>query len=54
MVDGRSDALALEGYFLALLVNCLGISLDLGMFFYYYSIILSSSSIVMLGSRWEV
>ena len=39
MVDGRSDALALEGYFLALLVNCLGISLDLGMVFYYNAII---------------
>jgi hypothetical protein len=33
MVNGRSDALALEGYFLALVVDCLGISLDLGMFF---------------------
>jgi hypothetical protein len=31
MVNGRSDALALEGYFLALVVDCLSISLDLGM-----------------------
>ena len=54
MVNGRSDALALEGYFLALVVDCLGISLDLGMVFYYYAIIFSSSSIVMLGARWEV
>jgi hypothetical protein len=33
MVNGRSDALALEGYFLALVVDCLSISLDLGMVF---------------------
>jgi hypothetical protein len=31
MVNGRSDVLALEGYFLALVVDCLSISLDLGM-----------------------
>jgi hypothetical protein len=54
MVDGRSDVLALEGYFLALVVDCLGISIDLGMVFYYYAIIFSISSIAMLGSRWEL
>jgi hypothetical protein len=31
MVNGKSDALALEGYSLALMVDCLNISLDLGM-----------------------
>jgi hypothetical protein len=54
MVNGRSDALALEGYFLALVVDCLSISLDLGMFFTSLSIILFKSSIVVLGARWEV
>jgi hypothetical protein len=53
MVDG-SLALALDDVFLALMVDCLGISLDLGMVFYYYAIIFFKSSIVMLGSRWEV
>ena len=54
MVNGRSGALALEGYFLALVVDCLGISLDLGMVFYYYAIIFFKSSIVMLGAWYEV
>jgi hypothetical protein len=33
MVKGRSDALALEGYFLALVVDYLSIYLDFGMIF---------------------
>ena len=41
MVDG-SDALALEGLSLAIVVDYLGISLDLGMVFYYYAILFSS------------
>ena len=39
-------ALALDDAFLALVVICLGISLDLGMVFYYYAIIISSSSVL--------
>ena len=54
MVNGRSDALALESYFLALVVDCLSISLDLGMVFYSLAIILFRSNIVMLGARWKV
>jgi hypothetical protein len=33
MVNGKSDVLALEGYFLALVVDCLSISLDICMVF---------------------
>jgi hypothetical protein len=33
MVNGRSNALVLEGYFPTLVADCLGISLDLGMVF---------------------
>jgi hypothetical protein len=33
MVHGRIDVLALEGYFLALVVDYLSISLDFGMVF---------------------
>jgi hypothetical protein len=33
MVNGRSDALSLEGHFLALVVDYFSISLDLGMVF---------------------
>ena len=40
--------------FLALMVDYLGISLDIGMVFYYYAIIFFNSSIVMLGARWKV
>ena len=47
MINGRSDALALEGYFLALVVDCLSISLDLGMVCYSLAIILFKSSIVL-------
>jgi hypothetical protein len=54
MVNGISDALALEGYFLALVVDWLSISLDIGMVFYSLAVILFESSIVMLGARWEV
>ena len=39
-------ALALDDAFLALVVTCLGISLDLGMVFYYYAIIISSSNVL--------
>jgi hypothetical protein len=38
--------LALDDASLALVVICLGNSLDLGMVFYYYDIILSSSSVL--------
>jgi hypothetical protein len=38
--------LALDDAFLALVVICLGISLDPGMVFYYYAIIISSSSVL--------
>jgi hypothetical protein len=41
MVVG-SLALSLDDVFLAFMVDCLGISLDLGMVFYYYAIIFSS------------
>ena len=42
----ESLALALDDAFLALVVICLGISLDLAMFFYYYAIIISSSNVL--------
>jgi hypothetical protein len=54
MVNGRSDALALEGYFLALVVDCLSISLDLGMVFTLLLSFYSSQVLFMLGARWEV
>jgi hypothetical protein len=38
---GGSLTLALDDAFLALMVDFLGISLDLGMVFYYYGIIFS-------------
>ena len=50
MINGRSDALALEGYSLALVVDCPSISLDLGMFFHSLAIILFKSSIVYARS----
>jgi hypothetical protein len=34
--------LALDDVFLSLVVDCLGISLDLGMVFYYYAIVFQS------------
>jgi hypothetical protein len=37
----RSELLALDDVFLALMVDYLGISLDLGMVFYYHAIIFS-------------
>jgi hypothetical protein len=54
MVNGRSDVLALEGYFLALVVDCLTISLDLGMVFTLLLSFYSSQVLFMLGARWEV
>jgi hypothetical protein len=48
-------ALALDDAFLALVVICLGISLDLVMVFYYYVIIISSSSVLCseLGGKYK-
>jgi hypothetical protein len=54
MINGRSDALALEGHFLALVVDCLSISLDLGMLFTFLLSSYSSQVLFMLGARCEV
>jgi hypothetical protein len=54
MVNGRNYALALEGYFLALVVYCLSISLNLGMVFILLLSFYSSQVLFMLGARWEL
>jgi hypothetical protein len=54
MVNGRGDALALEGYFLALVVDCLIISLDFGMVLTLLLSFYSSQVLFMLVARWEV
>jgi hypothetical protein len=46
--------LALEGYFLALVVDCLSISLDIGMVFTLLLSFYSSQVFLILGARWEV
>jgi hypothetical protein len=53
MVD-VSLTLALDDDFLDFMVDCLNISLDLGMVFTLFLSFFSSSSIVMLRARWEV
>jgi hypothetical protein len=54
MVNGRSDTLGLEGHLLTLVVDCLRISLDLGMVFSLLLSFYSSQVFFMLGTTWEV
>jgi hypothetical protein len=51
----RSEVLALDDVFLSLVVDYLGISLDLGMVFYYYAIIFSSQVLLCweLGGKYK-